>query len=229
MKRLGIVAAVLLAAVALAGVLRPEGAGAVEPKEGTITVTGSGSVTATPDRARLSFGVESQGANARAALAANATEVRRVLEALRRAGARDVATEAVMVSPRYRDDAAEIAGYTAVNTVSVTIGVDRAGALIDAAVAAGANQVYGPSLSSADASRLSREALRAAVEDARSRAAALAAAAGASVGRVVSIVEGTGAGMPVFATAKAAADSATPIEPGAQETAATVTVTYVLG
>jgi uncharacterized protein YggE len=154
--------------------------------------------------------------------------MRRVLEALRKAGAQDLATQTVSVSPRYRDGAAEIAGYSALNTVSATIAVDRAGALVDAGVAAGANQVYGPSLSTTDARRLYRDALAAAVEDARTRAAALAAAAGAAIGRVVSIVEGAGVGGPAFEAAKAATDSSTPVEPGSQEISAAVTVTYAL-
>ena len=229
MKRLALAAVLLLAGAALAGVLRPEGAAAVDAPQAdrTVTVTGTGSVRAVPDRAQLSFGVESQGSTARAALAANAAEMRRLIDALRRSGARDVATQYVSVSPRYRESAMEIAGYTATNTVSVTIGVDRAGALLDAGTAAGANQVYGPSLSRSDAEKLYRDALRAAVDDARERAAVLADAAGASVGRVLSLVEG-GADAPVFEAAKAVADSSTPIEAGSQETTAVVSVTFAL-
>ena len=44
-------------------------------------------MTSVPDRAELSFGVESQGRAARAALAANAAEMRRVIAALKAAGA----------------------------------------------------------------------------------------------------------------------------------------------
>jgi uncharacterized protein YggE len=228
-KRLALAAVLLLAAVALAGALRPEGAAAVDAPSGdrTVTVTGTGSVSAVPDRARLTFGVESQGATAKAALAANAGEMRRLIDALRRSGARDVATQYVSVSPRYRESGIEIAGYTATNAVSVTIGVERAGALLDAGTAAGANQVSGPSLSRADAERLYREALTAAVADARERAGVLADAAGATVGRVLSLVEG-GAEAPVLEAAKLAADTGTPIEAGSQETTAVVSVTFAL-
>jgi uncharacterized protein YggE len=228
-KRLAVAAVLLLAAAALAGALRPEGAAAVDAPaaDRTVTVTGTGSVSAIPDRAQLSFGVESPGATAKAALAANAAEMRRLIDALKRAGARDVATQYVSVSPRYRDNALEIAGYAASNTVSVTIGVDRAGALLDAGTAAGANQVFGPSLSRSDAERLYRQALQAAVEDARTRAAVLAEAAGAGVGRVLSLVEG-GGDAPVLEAAKAALDSSTPIEAGRQETTAVVSVTFAL-
>jgi uncharacterized protein YggE len=153
--------------------------------------------------------------------------MRRLIDALKRAGAKDVATQYVSVSPRYQDGQMEIVGYTASNSVSATIGVDRVGALIDAAAEAGANQVYGPSMSRADADELYREALAKAVADARTRAATLAAAAGSSVGRVLSMVEGGGqVALPTMA--KAALDSSTPVEAGTQETSATVSVTFAL-
>ena len=229
MKRIALVSLVLLAAAAVAGVGLPERAAAVDPAPGTLTVTGTGAVTSVPDRAELSFGVESQAASAKAALAANAAEMRRLIDALKAAGAKDVATQTVSVSPRYKEGAAlEIAGYSASNTVTVTIAVARAGALIDAGAAAGANQIYGPTMSSTDADQLYRGALKAAFEDARAHAGALAAAAGASVGRVVSMVEGGDGPSPVFA-AKASADAgSTPIEPGPQRTTASVTVTFAL-
>lgn len=233
MRRIALVALLLLAAAALAGVGRPEHASALDepaapaaaPAESSVTVSGNGSVRAVPDRARISFGVETQSETARAALAANAAEMRQVLDALRRAGVRELATDAVSVSPRYADGAA-ISGYAAVNTVSGTIAVERAGAVIDAAVAAGANQVYGPSLAVGDAERLYRDALELAVADARARAEVLAAAAGLSLGRATAIVEG-GSPVPVpLAEAKAVGDASTPIEAGSRETTATVTVTF---
>ncbi|HEU0337367.1 MAG TPA: SIMPL domain-containing protein, partial [Gaiellaceae bacterium] len=93
MKRIALVSLVLLGAAAVAGVGLPERAAAVDPAPGTLTVTGTGSVTSVPDRAELSFGVESQAASAKAALAANATELRRLIDALKAAGAKDVATQ----------------------------------------------------------------------------------------------------------------------------------------
>ena len=112
----------------------------------------------------------------------------------------------------------------------VNIGVlEKAGALIDAAVEAGANQVNGPTMSVADQSSLYRQALKAAMADARLSAETLAAAAGRSLGKVTTVVESSGsAPVPMFAKA-AAADSATPIEAGTQETTAQVTVTFALG
>jgi uncharacterized protein len=116
----------------------------------------------------------------------------------------------------------------ATNTVSATIKeLAKAGALIDAAVNAGANQVNGPSLSHGDQDALYRQALKAAVANARANAQVLASAANVSLGRVTTIVEGGGAPQPIpFAAADKAMAESTPIEPGTQQTTANVTVTF---
>jgi uncharacterized protein YggE len=99
--------------------------------------------------------------------------------------------------------------------------------VIDAAVNAGANQVYGLSLSHGDQDELYRQALKAAVANARANAQALASASNLSLGRVTAIVEGGGAPQPVpFAAADKAMAESTPIEPGTQQTTASVTVTF---
>ncbi len=229
MTRLLLAVPALFAVAALAGAVGPPSParGDTPAAADTITVTGTGSVTAVPDDAQLSFGVESRGATAQAALAANGQAMRKMIAALRDAGARDLATQWVSLYPVTQDDGTT-SGYSASNSVSATIGVDRAGALIDVAVAAGANQVSGPDLSAADAKRLYQQALGNAVDDARAHAEALAKATGRTLGSVTAISEGGGAEpMPMF---RAAADSAspTPIVGGQQETTATVVVTFVL-
>lgn len=230
MKRLVMVALSLLALAALAGVLgRPDGAVAADapdPNLRTVTVTGTGAVRSSPERAQISFGVESQGASASAALAANAAGMRKVIEALRRAGVSELQTQSVSVSPRYGDDN-RVVGYVAANTVGGVAAVARAGEVIDAAVAAGANQVYGPSFTQGDADELYRKALELAVEDARDRAATLASAAGGSLGRVLTVRESSTPPMPLAEKA-AASDAGTPVVSGEQETTATVTVSFEL-
>ena len=77
----------LLAASAIAGVAQPgRGTAADTPAKKTITVTGSGSVTAVPDRAAFDFTVESRAASAKAALAKNADEAAAMIAALKNAG-----------------------------------------------------------------------------------------------------------------------------------------------
>ena len=229
MKRIALVALLLLAAAGLAGALRPDGAAAVEAPDrvDTVTVTGEGIVTAVPDRAQVSAGVESRAATARGALQANATAMEKVLDALRARGAEDVTTQTVSLSTAF-DEQGRPNGFVASNVASAETSLAGAGALIDAAVAAGANQVYGPSLSRSDADELYRGALAKAVDDARQRAAILAKAAGRELGGVTTMVESGASDSPVFAKAEAARDASTPIVSGSQETAAMVSVTYEL-
>src|SRR5215210_542755 len=222
-------AAPLAAAALLAAATLPGSASSAAGEPGAITVRGTASIVSVPDRAELSFGVETQASTARAALAANAAEMRKVIAAVRSGGGTDVRTQSVSLAPRY-GERNEVQSFAATNTISVEIkGIAGAGALIDAAVAAGANQVYGPSPAVGDETEQYRQALKRAVEDARASAQALAAAAGLSLGRVTAIIESGAAPapQPYAATAdKATALEATPIEPGTQQTSASVTVTY---
>ena len=226
-KKLLLIAAPLVVALGLAATTLPGSASSAAAEAGGITVQGTASVTSVPDRAELSFGVENKGSSARSALSANATEMRRVIAALKVAGATDIKTQYVSLSPQYNEKS-EAQGFMATNTVSATIKeLAKAGAVIDAAVDAGANQVYGPSLSHGDQDELYRQALKAAVANARASAQVLASAANVSLGRVTTIVEGGGAPQPVpFAAADKAMAESTPIEPGTQQTSASVTVTF---
>jgi uncharacterized protein YggE len=230
LARIVLVAAVALAAAALGGVLQPQSAGGAPTAEapaGQISVTGTGVSSVTPDRAEFSFGVVTQGKTAAAALDANADAIAKVVGALQAAGIAkaDLQTTEVSVSPRTNDRGDAIVGYTATNTVSAKVrSLDRSGAVIDAAVGAGANQVSGPNLLAADQSAAYREALTAAVADARAKAQALAAASGLGLGRVTSVSESGATPVPVDVQSGAAAKSS--VLPGTQEIAATVTVTY---
>ena len=132
-----------------------------------------------------------------------------------------------LASPRTLEDGT-VDGFTAQNTVSATIAVGRAGAAIDAGVEAGANVVWGPTLSSSDAKKLYREALESAVADARERAAVLATAAGRTLGQDRDRRERSRARPSRCSTRPRLSMGSTPIEPGTQETSATVSVTYEL-
>jgi hypothetical protein len=227
MKKIAAAVGLVAAAVAVVAVLQPSGARAVDPPTSTdtVTVSGEGAVLAVPDRAEISAGVETRAQTARAALQANATAMERVLKALRAGGGTDVTTQTVSLSTSF-DDQGSPNGFVASNVASATVAFDKAGSLIDSAVAAGANTIYGPSPSRSDADALYREALAKAVDDAAERAAVLAKAAGRDLGRATAISESGAAPMP-FA-AKAAADASTPVESGPQETTASVSVTYEL-
>ncbi len=230
MKRMLIVAFLLLGAAAIAGVARPEGthaAASADTPVRTITVTGTGTATSTPTRATVSFGVQTQAATAKAALAQNGADMRKVIAALQAAGAKDIRTQWVSLSPIYGDNQS-LQGYSASNSVSATVTFAAAGATIDGAVEAGANQVDGPSPLADDTDSLYRKALAAAVANARVHAEALAAAAGAKVGEVTSISESGAAPIPLTYDKAAAASAPTPVVAGPQDTTASVVVTFAL-
>ena len=230
MKRVLLLTAAGLTVVALAGAVGlPDLAGAQDATQApdTITVSGVGTVDAVPNEAQMSFGAETRRPTAQAAVAANADAMRRIINALRQAGGRELATQWVSVYP-YTDETGQVDGFSASNSVSAVSDVGDAPALIDAAAEAGANQISGPGLSSSNAEALYRQALGKAVAEARLRAETLAKAAGRSLDSITAIVEG-GADQPVPLYDRAqAADSATPIVPGQQETSATVSVTFSL-
>lgn len=233
LMRIAVLVAVGAAVVALAGVGRPESAGGASKPAGGITVTGLGTVTSVPNEAEFSLGIQTKGETAREALAANSEKMERVLAALKSAGvdSRDIKTQNISVSPSYAEEG-QIDGYTAGNSVSVKIhDLSKAGEVLDAASNAGANEVYGPSLSRSDQDELQSKALRDAVADARKKAEVLADAAGVDLGPVTAITEGFAGGPePYYAEAGArlAADKAVPIEPGTQDVQATVTVTFAI-
>jgi hypothetical protein len=191
-----------------------------------VTTTGHGVVTVVPDEASVSAGVHTQAASAAAALAQNAQLMNAVVAALKAAGGSDLQTQQVSLYPQTNDQN-QVTAYVADNSVSAKTKIARAGALIDAAVAAGANTVNGPTLDVSDRDARYRDALGKAVEDARAKAAALARAGGFGVGQVSSVTEqaASGAPVPVYEAA-AAKSSATPIEPGTQDVTADVTVTF---
>jgi uncharacterized protein YggE len=231
--QIAMAAALVLAVAAVAGVGQPEGAGgaSADQRDG-ITVTGVGRVEAVPDEAEFSLGITTKGQTAREALAANSAQVRQLIAALKNAGVatKDITTQNVSVGPNY-DGTANPTGYVANNSVSVRIrDLERAGAVLDAAARAGANNVYGPTLTRSDRDSLEAKALEDAVANARNRAKALAEAAGVSLGEVTAIVEGSRPEPgPIYALSeRAAADTKAPIEPGTEEIQASVTVTFAI-
>ncbi|MCP3734337.1 SIMPL domain-containing protein [Sphingomonas sp. RP10(2022)] len=211
------------------------------PAQGTILdVSAEGRTTRVPDLATIRAGVVSQAPTAAAALADNAQRMARVIAALKRAGIapRDIATANVALSPQYRyteGQAPAITGYQANNTVSVRFrDVAKAGSVLDALVAEGANQIDGPNLSLDKPEAALDEARTDAVRRARARADLYAAAAGMKVARVISIAEagqddGGSPIRPQFMARAMKADAApTEIAPGEKDVTVTLSVRFLL-
>lgn len=232
LAQIGAVAALLVAVAAVAGFARPGSAhGSAAQESNGITVSGTAKVKAVPDDAAFTFGVETAAPTAREATAANARQMRKVVAALLAAGVgrSDLQTQDVSVGPNW-DGGNRPHGFAAHNAVTATVhGVSHAGAVADAAVAAGATETSGPSFDRSDREQLYRTALRDALENARMKAQALAAEAGSSLGRVLKIEE-TAAQQPIpmYARAAESAGTTTPVEPGTEEIEASLTVTFAL-
>jgi uncharacterized protein YggE len=224
--RLAALAALVVAAVVAATALPAHG-DAVPVSEHGIVVSGTGSADAVPDRGAFSFTVSTPAKTAVAAVQANAAAMRAVVAALRQAGiaAADLQTSQVSLEQRRSDDGQTVSGYNASSTVDALLrSLAKAGTVVDAAVAAGADAFSGPALATGDTSKLYAAALKEAVADAKAKAQALAAASGLTLGRVTNVTEGGAQPVPVFSAASKA--DAVEVEPGTQQVQASVTVTF---
>lgn len=186
--------AALLVALLLAAnpAAAQEPAGSDQPH---ISVSGAAAETAANDIAFFSFGMEGRGSTATMALAVASKRARRVIAALRAAdiASGDIRTRSISVGryqrrrPRTKE---RIVAYRATNRLNVTVrDLARAGAIVDAAVRAGATEVSGPAFGRSDSKMLYQQALVTAFEEARRKAEALAASAGVKLGRPLSITE----------------------------------------
>jgi len=228
-----------LAAATLAATLAaaPAHAGDAQLANRTIIVTGSGEAAAAPDMAFLNLGVEAEGATAAEALRKNSTQMEATLKALRDAGVdkKDIQTSNLNVGARYdysRDNAPpRIIGYQATNTVTAKLrNLDKAGAIIDKAISVGANRLDSISFGFTDPKPLMNEARKAAVADARARAALYATAADVKLGPVMQISDAFApipGPMPVARMAMSEAKAA-PIEIGESAMSANVTIIFAI-
>jgi len=211
----------------------------LSPPVPTIEVTGNGEARANPDRATMDIAVETHGATAAQAAAQNAKLSQRIADALKAklGDTGKIQTGAYNLMPEYRQKPNEITsqvvGYQAVNTVTVdTSALDRVGALIDAAIGAGANRIDSISFTLRDQSGPRNEAIAKAAADALSQARALAAALGVKLKRVQHASTTAEPrpfrvlGMGNARFAPGAASEPTPITPGQVTVPATVNLTY---
>ena len=175
---------------------------AIAQAEGTLlSVSATGEASRTPDIATLSTGVVTQAADANTAMRDNATQMDRVMAALRAAGIaeRDIQTSGINLNPQYRyaeNMPPAITGYQASNTVNVKVReLAKLGKVLDTLVAQGANQINGPSFGLDKPEAALDEARLAAVKKAQAQARTYANALGLQVKRIISISEG-GASLP---------------------------------
>lgn len=220
----------MLAAPSTASAQSAVGIGAVIP---SLVTAGQGEAKVTPDRASVLVNIQTRAATAAAAGSENAQRTRAVLDALARLGLprEQLSTEGYTVYPEMvygRDGGTpRVSGYVVTNSVRAeTHRPEQAGAIVDAALAAGANMINSLSFFASSIEEPRRQAIAAAVASARADAEAMARAAGGSLGQLLELsTQGpTVPPRPMFDVglmrAKTAQAEPTPINPGQQ----TVTV-----
>lgn len=177
------------------------------PNSALLSLNAEGRSRRTPDLAQFSAGVVTQGATAAAAMAANSRRMDSVIAALRRAGIaeRGIQTSAISLQPRYNNpdrdaqmrgrapEPPRIIGYEARNSVQVQVRrLGEMGAVIDALVNVGANEINGPNFTLDEPKAAQDEARVEAIATGRQRAELYARAAGMRVVRILSISESGG-------------------------------------
>lgn len=202
-----------------------------------ITVSGEGVIEVAPDTATISLGVQRQAATTEAAVKAHAVAMNAVIEALKQAGVKDegIKTTSFNVEPLYDYSVSgkppALIGYRVTNMVNCeSQDLQHLGQLIDAAVAAGANQVNGISFTVKDVAALRATVIEKAVRDARGKAEAAAKAAGVEIRRIRSISLESPFEPPVYRLDyrknEAAGGAVTPIEPGTQSVRVSVNIVF---
>jgi len=202
------------------------------PPRPFVVATGDATVSVQPDQAKVQFSVVTQATTAQVAAAQNATVVTAVLNALKSAlgSAVEVKTLSYSLSPNYsnpRDGSQPmIIGYTASNTVEATLSdLSVIGKAIDTGIQAGANRVNALQFGIKDDQPVRQQALKAATQQAKLHADAMASGLGLKTGAAISIQEGSSVTIQPLRTGVAAtAAPSTPVETGLVDVRATVTL-----
>jgi len=235
MRNRVIVAALALLAVgallALGGCGTTAGSGS---STGTVTAIGTGTGSAAPDTAQFSLGVTYTAKDRTAAQDGASKKAAAIIAAVTAAGldAKDIQTGQISLNQVFDTTGRKVIGYSATQSINVTTKlIDKVGAIVAAATGAGATDVSGPSFSLADTNAARIDAIDKAMADAKSRALAIANAAGRTLGPVISVKELDANQVAPLAFAPSAAKGSgtvPPVQPGLVEAQTQVTVVFRL-
>lgn len=202
----------------------------------TITINGMGKVTATPDLARVTLGVYSDGVTVAAVQQSNTSKMNAIIAAMKELGIKDadIQTSNYSLQPKidWSNDRQRVIGYTLSQTVTLKVrDLANVGDVLDKATSLGANDVNGVQFTIDDPTSLQDEARIKAINEAKKKAEALASATGLHIVKVVSFSESTpGVPMPIMYDAREAnlAPQAanTQIEAGSLDVNTNVSVTF---
>ncbi len=211
--------------------------GQAQPR--TINVTGNAQVILAPDIAYISIGVHTEAQTAKEAVDSSNTQTQAVIDAIKGQGvdAKDIQTTNFSVYQQIKTGPnGENQGtyFVTDNTVYVTMrDLSKIGNILDASVAAGANNIYGITFDVQDKEKATQTGRDEAMADALAQAEQLAKATGATVGPVQSITYYSNTPSPIYFDTKAVAagvggGGSVPISSGQLTLTVTVNVIYEL-
>lgn len=202
-----------------------------------LNVSATAKAESVPDMATVTIGVVSEGQTAQNVKDQSSNKMNQVISFIKQAGIedKDIKTSQFYVSPKYNysNQQQTVVGYQANQTITVKVRkIDKSSqqleAIVDGAVANGANQIQGIDFSFENNESLLQNAQKLAIDKAKANAQQIANYAGIKLGRIVNVITGaSGNPEPIFAgnMMLAKADS-TQIELGSQNVIATVTVVF---
>ena len=204
-----------------------------------LVITGEGNAAAVPDMALITLGAVAENAEAGVALREMGERIRAIHQRLEEAGieARDIQTGELSLQPRRAQptqpgEPGKIETFIAASDVTIRVrDLDSLGALLDSAVADGANTLRGLRFDLQSPGPVEDDARRAAVADARRKAELYAEAAGVTLGPILSIEEQGGV-QPRMMRAEMsgfAADAGMPVASGEMEVRSSVSITWAIG
>jgi uncharacterized protein YggE len=210
-------------------------------REREVTVVGVGRVSLVPNIARISVGAEARADTVSEAKQEVDLHLEAIAAALEELGIAEKDIQSAHYSifyeqdpyqpfPREEGSATEPRGaYRVSSTLEVTVrDVEKAGAVLDGVVAAGANQVHGVNFTVSDDQKWQSQAREKAMADARARAEELATLSGAELGEVLSISEVIGGSLYVSYAERGLGGGGGGIAPGELEMSTQVQVTFAL-
>jgi uncharacterized protein YggE len=221
------------APVAVTQPLSATTASAPAPAGPGLTVVGEGVARGEPDLAYVTAGVQTRAAAAKDAQDENNRLMEAVVARVKALGIGEpeIRTSGITLFPVNEPPHDRPVGYHATNAVRVTVRSPRqVGAVLDATIAAGANQAGEVRFAFRDEAPLRRQALDQAIRAAKGDAEAIAQSSGLRLGALQSIaIEPTGGPMAAEGVPSAThAPMSPPLQPGQLAVVARVRVVYQL-
>ncbi|MGA2489955.1 MAG: SIMPL domain-containing protein [Anaerolineales bacterium] len=207
----------------------------------TMSVSGNGMVSLSPDVAYIYIGVHTDDADLANAVSKNNIQAQALVDALKNAGidGKDIQTSNFSVYTNNNNGVDKTSGqvvangnYSVDNTVYVTMrDLSKIGKILNTAVSSGANSINSISFDVADKTTAMAQARQKAMANASSLATELAKMAGVKLGEIQNVTYSDNSSYPYYGMGgggASAPNASVPIQPGQTQISVSVSVTYII-